>query len=195
MKKISVLLLAALLWVVPACDDDDDSTSVSRGTLVVNYDFTGLSISTAATNMVYVYLYKVLSLFPYEYYTTEGSSDEITDIAQFDGSITLNNVAAGNYYVVVFYDLNSSTKSTARNNDPYMIYVNDATTDYQTVDPYTAVKDTIPESTDGIDDDIVHPDGYVTITANQTTTIDMDYDEGTGATFKDQGAWYIDTIH
>ncbi|HRZ27972.1 MAG TPA: hypothetical protein P5295_14300 [Spirochaetota bacterium] len=189
MKKISLLVLALLLWIIPACDDDDNSTSSSNGTLVVNFDFDGagdggatpaISTDPDATKQIYVYLYNTMSLFPYEYYTyDETTGVAVDDAADFVGSITLNNIPAGDYYVLVFYDADYSQKSIARSGDPYMLYHSTDGTYHATASPYVAIKNDA---------------GLVTITKGQTTTIpetgSMIY-EVDAAVFGDQGAWDI----
>ncbi|HOO72606.1 MAG TPA: hypothetical protein PK926_12660, partial [Spirochaetota bacterium] len=127
---------------------------------------------------IYVYLYKVLSLFPYEYYTNEEASEVVTALTDLDGTLTLENIAVGDYYVLVFYDSKHSEKSTARKSDPYMLYDSGDTTNYSTESPYTVLDN---EST-------------VEITSGATTEISMTYDAAyhttpAGAAFIDQGGW------
>lgn len=186
MKKISLLLLALLLWMVPACDDDSNSSSTPQGTLTVNYDFNvtngpAVSADPDATKQIWVYLYSVISLFPYEYYVVGGSSAVVAAATDLEGSITIDNVKAGDYYVLVFYDAAYSDKSTARKDDPYMLYDDNDATNFSTESPYTAIKNA----------------SLVTITGGATTTVptsgSMTYDatyHGTeGAAFIDQGGW------
>jgi hypothetical protein len=175
MKKIPFLLMALLVLFAPACDDDDNSISILRGTLIVDYDFTGATLSTDddATKRVYVYLYNVLSLFPYQYFAVEGTSDVVAIPGDLDGEITMSNVFAGKYYAMVFYDSNHDGDHVASQSDPYMIY-HSGIAGNQTANPYAAI-------TNGGDS------GNVTINPNETTTITMTY--GGSAVFGTDGAW------
>lgn len=177
MKKISMLVLALLLWFIPACDDDDDSTSSATGTLVVNYDFSGGAILDAdtGTRYVYVYLYTKLGLFPDDFYIEEAQSDSpFTEAGAKTGTITMTKVNAGDYYMLVFYDKKEHTNKLPGNTDLYMLY-DGVGPNYSSGSPYDA--------TNG------DPDaGLVTITKGQTETIDMVYES---AAFQSQGAWDI----
>jgi len=185
MKKISLILFALLLWIIPACDDDDDSTSSATGTLVVNYNFSGGVIDNTnddGTQLVYVYLYTKLGLFPDDFYIEEAQSSSVLLSGSPEGQITIQKLYTGDYYVLVFYDksLNDDDKIPGEG-DLYMLYDRTDMTNYSTASPYDAT-----EQVGAYPDNPAN--GHVRISNSETETIDIDYETAVLGT---QGAWDI----
>ena len=67
MKKIFAMLCIVCALAIFACDDGDDATTVPKGNLQVNYDFSALTQgASGGTLKFYVYMYSKLGLFGYE---------------------------------------------------------------------------------------------------------------------------------
>jgi hypothetical protein len=167
--------------MIPACDEDDDSSSTPKGTLTVNYDFTGVSFTPCTGDvgdqLVYVYLYQTLGLFPDQWFMYQGISTAILESGSETGSITMNKIPAGDYFVLVFFNKKDHAQKGPGNCEPYMLYDSTNTADdpdhLSTANPYDAT------NADA---------GLVTITNGATTTISMVYES---AEFISQGAWDI----
>lgn len=108
MKKIIPLILLALLWVIPACDDDDDDpapTPTATLTVTVNYlgEYEGdydTGSDREGDKINYVHLYSDIDAT---------STSNMTLYKEF--SVTDNNtatdltgIAPGDYYIIAFYD-------------------------------------------------------------------------------------------
>ncbi|HOO72607.1 MAG TPA: hypothetical protein PK926_12665 [Spirochaetota bacterium] len=137
MKNPVILFIMIVMLALFSCDDVD-SPSDPVGTLKVTYDFFAVgdfgTLSGSATGQVYVYLVQKFALYP-DYNVIQSASSGSSTAST--GTITINNVYVGYYYVVVFYDQNYDEDWTASSGDPYAIY--DATqSGNATSNPYDA---------------------------------------------------------
>jgi len=128
MKRFTVLLTCLLVtFFITGCFDgggDDKTNDSGSGKITIKATYNGsLGTDPEATKKIYVYLYKELQDSAKDETNPDyqGSSTEVTSAGDTK-TITIEDIAPGDYYIVVFYDYKHHNKNIAGNTDRYVIY-------------------------------------------------------------------------
>lgn len=121
-KVILLSFLCALILSVVNCGGGGSGEDeVTTGTITVKATYNGdvEDATQPGTHKIYVYLYKTLSNAQaepdYKSCTSTGATVGV------ESTITVNNIAPGNYYVVIFYDYKAHNTYEAGKDDRYII--------------------------------------------------------------------------
>ncbi len=142
MKRILVLLLSVLVvFCLAGCDfsdeekDKDEDVAVETGVITVKATYTGTAADATApgSKKIYVYLYKTLSANAQDASAPDYSLSTDAAVAiGVESTITIADIAPGEYSVVVFYDYKTHNLNIAGKDDRYVIYDAGDTVNYTT---------------------------------------------------------------
>lgn len=128
MKLFSALVLLVALISAGCGGDGGESETGSptktppaggTGAVVVKVSYTGTA-RTTGTGKLFAYLYKSLSTA--QAVPDYQASSETEAAVGTEYTLTLNNVAAGDYYLLIVYDSKLHNQHDAGNGDRYVLY-------------------------------------------------------------------------
>jgi hypothetical protein len=153
---------------------DDVSSPVDPvGTLEVAYDFSTVAnfgdLTGPATGLMHVCLYQNFGIYADHFVIQKTTSAQSPDQT---GTIIMDRVYAGTYYVMIFYDQSYESDALASVNDSYAIY--NGVMNPATGDPYAATGNS---------------DALITIVRGQTLAIAIAHPGG--IVFGADGRWTL----
>lgn len=135
MKKIIQILFAGILLLSISCKEDSDKDEVNplaflaflgNSSLTVTATYSGSEITgidpADGTGKIFVYLYRNLGTDTRDPEPAYKGSTENAVTLDTPANVTINNIIAGSYYVLVFYDYAGGGKNDDNFNDRYVLY-------------------------------------------------------------------------
>lgn len=190
MKKIIQLACIGIILFAASCKDQSNEINPllflqqcqGESSLTVTATYTGSTTLTGTpvgTGKMYVYLYRSLGLTTRDPAPVYRGSTTDPIVSGGLSSITINGICDGDYYVLVFFDLNGGdNENKANQTDPYVLYTNT---------PYTTSASKVNISGDvtlsGItftDANVLLAQSYFMSTTTYTVTVNATY-TGTAA--------------
>jgi hypothetical protein len=132
--KLPVLFIAlSIVFIALSCENNSDETgsaniATGSGILEVKATYTGTPIAgvtgvSDGSGKIFLYMYAALGTNAQNAPAYQAST-AAEAVLNTEYTITINSIAPGNYYVVVFYDYKKHTNNTAGNTDRYELYNN-----------------------------------------------------------------------
>lgn len=131
-------------------DEEDEAAPVGSGTLTAKVTYTG---TEGGPDDLYVFVYNSLSqTAPRSGIVYQGTATDITAATEY--TITINNIAPGDYYVVALYDYHLGGSNIITQTDRYEMYTASGGTNLVTnAEVVTISKDQTKELTISMDQD------------------------------------------